>query len=140
MKRLLAALAALLLSAVPVSAASSISIDQPGPYAKGDVVTLTVTVGKLKGYEFPVVLIRCRSASGDVLWTYFRRWDGGGAPGESGPEPVLLGGDPENTSIVWNSVGGDATCTVQLWAYGGPSHPSSEHLIASAPDIFVSGA
>lgn len=139
MRRLLAALAALFVFAAPVRGASSISIDQPGPYAKGDVVTLSVSVGKLKGYEFPVVLIRCRSVSGDVLWTYFRRWDGGGEPAESGPEPVLLGGDPNNTSIVWNSVGGDATCTVELWAYGGPSHPNSEHLIASAPDIHVSG-
>ena len=61
MKRLLAALAALLMAAVPVKAATqpSISIDQPGPYHVGDIITLTVETGKLKGYEFPVVLIRC---------------------------------------------------------------------------------
>lgn len=139
MKRLLAVLAVLFLSAMPVQAAASIAVNEPGPYAKGDVITMTVVVPKLKGYEYPVVLIKCRNAAGDVLWTYFRRWDGGGEPSESGPEPVLLGGDPDNTSIVWNSVGGDATCTIELWAYGGLAHPHSEHLLASALDIFVTG-
>ena len=137
MKRLLAALAALLMAAIPVKAAASISINEPGPYAAFETVTLDVTAGKLRGYEYPVVIIRCHSAAtGDIVWTYFRRWDGGGIPNESGPEPVVLGGDPNNTSIVWNSVGGDADCTVLLYAYGGLSHPNPR-LIATGPTIHV---
>lgn len=138
MRRLLAALAALLLSAMPVKAAASISVNEPGPYAKGDTITLTVVPGKLKGYEYPVVILRCRSvATNEVVWTHFQRWDDGGVDPPNGPSPILLGGDPSNTSIVWNLVGGDATCTIELWAYGGLSHPASEHVIATAPSIFV---
>jgi len=138
MRALLAAALLLVAFALPVKAAASISINEPGPYTKGDVITLTVDPGKLKGYEYPVVIIRCRNAAGDLLWTYFRRWDDGGLPNESGPEPVLLGGEPANTSIVWNSVGGDGHCTVQLYAYGGLAHPNPR-IIANAPDIDVAG-
>ena len=135
MKRLLAALAALLLSAMPVRAAGSISVDQPPPYHHFDTITLTVVVPKLKGFEYPVVLIRCSNAT-EVVWTYFRRWDTDGPPDESGPEPVVLGGDPSNTSIRWNAVGGPADCTVELYAYRG-LHPGGPVLLASAPDIHV---
>ena len=140
MKRLLAALAALLLSAMPVKATASIAVNEPGPYAKGDTITLAVSPGKLKGYQYPVVILRCDSVTtGENVWTYFRRWEEVDDSGfdETGPEPVLLGGDPSNTSIAWNSVGGDATCSVELYAYGGLSHPNPV-LLAAAPSILVS--
>ena len=136
MKRLLAALVALFVFAAPVSAAGSISVNEPGPYHHFDTVTLTVVVPKLKGYQYPVVLIRCSNDS-EVLWTYFRRWDDKGyPPEESGPEPVVLGGDPGNASIRWNAVGGAADCTIELYAYGGLNHPNPR-LLTSAPDIHV---
>ena len=135
MRALLAALAALLFSVMPVKAAASIAVNEPGPYAAFDTITLTVDPGKLKGYEYPVVIIRCYGSSG-LVWTYFRRWDDGGLSAESGPEPVVLGGDPNNTSIVWNSVGGDADCTVFLYAYGGLAHPNPR-LLATGPTIHV---
>lgn len=137
MKRYLLAILAILGLASPVRAAASISVDQSGPYAAFDTITLTTVIPKLKGYEFPIVLIICRSsATGERVWTYFQRWEETGDPVD-GPEPVVLGGDPNNTSIVWNSVGGDADCTIELWAYGGLSHPNSEHVLASAPPIHV---
>lgn len=138
MRALLAAGLLLAAVAVPIRAAASISINEPGPYAAFDTVTLTVDTGKLKGYEYPVVIIRCYStATGDIVWTYFHRWDDGGLSG--GPEPVVLSDDPNNTSIVWNSIGGDADCTVLLYAYGGLAHPNPR-LVATGPTIHVARA
>lgn len=133
---LLLAAFALPVVAKPIDMAS-ISINESGPYAVGDVITLTVDTGQLKGYEYPVVIIRCYStATNDLVWTYFARWDGLGQDPDSGPTPVLLGGDPNNTSILWNSVGGDADCTLYLYAYHG-LHPGPAVLLATGPTIHV---
>ena len=120
MKRLLAALAALLLSAMPVKAAASISINEPGPYHFLDVVTFSVEVPKLKGYEYPMVLVRCYQASTEV-WASLR------AP----EDPVRLGNAVSNS---W--ISGDADCTVELWAYRG-LHPGGPTFLAAAPDIHI---
>jgi len=129
MKRSLAGLALALLVALPVAAAApSISVDQPGPYHWGDTVTLTVEVPKLKGYEYPVVIIDCRPAPSEG-WYYWRRWDDKGInfPILTGPEPVLLGGGQS-----WPA----ADCAVQLWAYRG-LHSGGPDLLASGPAIHV---
>lgn len=135
MKRLLAALAAVLLfagsvSAAPQPASGSIVINEPGPYQVGQSVTLTVSWSKLKGYEYPVVLLWCGYRTepgfeGVKNWVYFRRWDDKGYdyPRSSGPEPVVL-----------TTAG---TCTFELWAYAG-FHPGvNEHVIAVGPTIEV---
>ena len=131
MRRFLLAAAAALLIASPVAAAPapSIAIDQPGPYAVGDVVTLTVVPGKLKGYEYPVVLEWCGylpPPNATVKnWVYFRRWDTKGYdyPRSTGPQPVTL-----------TTAG---TCTFELWAYVGLNAGHVEHPIAIGPTIVV---
>ena len=127
MKRLLAALAALLLSAMPVKAASgSITINEPGPYQAWGTVTLSVAWSRLKGNEYPVVLYWCGytdlGAGGIVKnWFYFRRWDVDPGNPEAGPQPVPLPAEAH------------PQCTFELWAYGG----KLEHVIAVGPTIEV---
>jgi hypothetical protein len=126
----LALLGTLLMAAKPVSAAApSISVNEPGPYHWGDIVTLTVEVPKLKGYEYPVVLLFCDFGSGSEWTGYFRRWDdkGYGYPTLSGPEPVTLNGGPS---------AGPADCTFQLWAYTGLG-PHTEHKLAESAVVHV---
>jgi hypothetical protein len=134
----LALLGILLMAAKPVFAtAPSISVDQSGPYHWGDTITVTVEVPKLKGYQYPVVLMRCENATGDFMWSYFRRWDGQGfPPAEIGPRPIILGEPVNSDQPPWTMADGNADCTVELWAYGGLSHPNPVFL-AAAPDIHV---
>jgi hypothetical protein len=129
-RSLLAAIAAALLIAPNVVAASaSISVNEAGPYAVGQYVTLTVVPGKLKGYEYPVVLEWCGylPPPNETVknWIYFRRWDTKGYdyPRSTGPEPVLL-----------TTVG---TCTFELWAYVGLNAGHVEHVVAVGPTITV---
>jgi len=118
-------------SAAPPSATGSISVNEPGPYAVGDVVTLTVEWDKLKGYEYPVVLEWCGYLTdpgyeGVRNYVYFRRWDDKGYdyPRSTGPEPVLL------------TTAGD--CTFELWAYAGLKGPDgAEHPIAIGPTLHI---
>lgn len=130
MRRLLAVLAALFLSAAPVAAAptapsGSIVINEPGPYHAFGTVTLTVTWSKLKGYEYPVVLYWCGlTPSGNKQWFYFRRWDVEPGNPEAGPQPVPLPAE------AWPQ------CTFELWAYNG-AHHAIEHVIAVGPTIEV---
>lgn len=120
--------------AAPAKAAASISVDQPGPYHVGDVITLTVEPGKLKGYEFPVVNIWCgyRSETGfeDVKnYVYYRRWDTNEPDplDEYGPQPITI-------TSAWTV----APCTVELWAYGGLKGPDGgDHLIAATAAFSV---
>ena len=127
MRRLIAslALAFLVVGAAPPPA--SISVDQPGPYSVGDVITLTVEPGKLKGYEYPVVLEWCGYLADGVTrnWVYFRRWDDKGYdyPRSTGPEPVTL------------TTAGD--CTFELWAYVGLNPGHVEHPIAIGPTLHI---
>lgn len=130
MKRLLAALAALIVLASPVSAApqsstGSITINEPPPYHAFGTVTLTVTWSKLKGYEYPVVLYWCgHLPDGGKQWFYFRRWDVEPGNPEAGPQPVPLPAE------AWPE------CTFELWAYNG-THPAIEHVISVGPTIEV---
>ena len=121
MKRLLAALAALLLAAMPVkAAAASISINEPGPYHFLDTVSFTVEVPKLKGYEYPMALVRCYQGTTEV-WASLQSPD----------KAVQLGNAISNS---W--ISGDAECTVELWAYRG-LHSGGPTFLAAAPEIHV---
>lgn len=127
MRALLAAGLLLAAFVMPIRAAASISINEPAPYHVGDVITLTVDTGKLKGYEFPVVLIRCgtiETTSGTLPnWVYYQRWDNVGIPGyPTGPQPITLTSD----YIV-------APCSLELWAYVGFNGGHVEHVIATYP-------
>ena len=134
MRRVVAGLALALVLAAPVSAAGSIAVNEAAPYSVGEYVTLTVDVPKLKGYEYPVVLIWCGYLTepgyeGVKNWVYFRRWDTKGYdyPRSTGPEAILL----------MNAMTG-APCVFELWAYGGLKGPAaSEHVLAVGPTITV---
>ena len=130
MRRLIAGLALALLVVGAAPPPASISVDQPGPYSVGDIVTLTVEPGKLKGYEYPVVLEWCGYLTepgyeGVKNWVYFRRWDDKGYdyPRSTGPEPVTL------------TTAGD--CTFELWAYVGLNPGHVEHPIAIGPTLHI---
>jgi hypothetical protein len=74
----------------------------------GSGVTFTTVVGALGGSEYPMVYVECRSdADGSVVYGQLDH-----------PEVIfVLGGG----SSPWFEVGGGATCTGQLLAYGGRS-------------------
>lgn len=121
--RILLVAALLLMGAAPPPA--SISINEPGPYHAFGTVTLNVEPGKLKGYEYPVVLYWCgHLPDGGKQWFYFRRWDVDPGNPEAGPQPVPLPAEP------WPQ------CTFELWAYNG-THHALEHVIAVGPTIEV---
>ena len=127
MRALLAAGLLLAAFAMPIRAAASISINEPGPYHVDDVITLSVDTGKLKGYEFPVVLIRCGTveAAGQTYpnWVYYQRWDDVTIPGyPTGPQPITLTAD---FTV--------APCSLELWAYVGLHRGAVDHAIATYP-------
>ena len=130
MKKLLSGILLVLLITSPVMAAApaSLTINEAGPYTVGQSIHLTVNPGKLKGYEYPVVLEWCGMLPPPNQtvknWVYFRRWDTKGYdyPRSTGPEPVVL-----------TTAG---TCTFELWAYAGLS-PHLEHVIVAGPTIVI---
>lgn len=114
MKRVLAALAALLMAAMPVRAASAIALDPSSDLHFNGFARFDVVVNdKLKGYEYPMVYVSC-SQAGDVVYGQLDY--------------------PDATFIFTNggewvaNGGGPADCTARLWAYGGVQHSTPRAL------------
>jgi hypothetical protein len=111
MKKTLVIMVAVLLLAASAAAGKaaptgSIQINQPGPYAFQDVVTFTTSASGLKGTQYPMVYVECRSVVDDeVLYGQLDH------PNVS----FVLGGG----SSPWWQDRDDTHCTATLYAYGG---------------------
>ncbi len=80
--------------------------NEAGPYAFGDSVTFTTTSSNLKGNQYPLVYVECRSVvDGSLLYGQLDL-----------PETVfVLGGG----SSPWWDQRDDVNCLAHLYAYGG---------------------
>ena len=111
MRRLLVgALVALVLvaaaSAAPPVPSGSIVLNEAGPFAFGDTVTFTTAATGLRGNQYPLVYVECRSVvDGEVLYGQLDLPETG----------FLLGGG----SSPWWLDRDDVTCLAHLYAYGG---------------------
>lgn len=112
MKRLIPAVAIFLLlaSTAVAHAAASGTISGPneaGPYAINDTVTFTWSASGLKGTQYPMIYLECRSVvDGTVLYGQLDHPD----------TAFVLGGG----SSPWRTTehaGEDATCVAYLYAY-----------------------
>jgi len=104
----------------PEPVTASIVLNEPGPFAIGDTVTFTTTVPKLKGNEYPMILLKA-TVDGEVVYGQLDHPD----------TAFLLGGgsspwiDPSNPHYRQ-----PATCVAELWSYGGNR---GEYRLASTP-------
>lgn len=87
--------------------ASTFKFDQQGQQVSlGDSVTFAVVAVGLKGGEYPMVYVECRSeVDGSVTYGQLDHPD----------VSFVLGGG----SSRWRSEGGSAACTAHLYSYGG---------------------
>ena len=93
--------------AAPTPASGTISgPNESGPYAFGDEITFSVSASGLKGNQYPLVYVACRSVVDDEL-LYGQL---------AGPdETFVLGGG----SSEWHDDRDDANCTADVRVYGG---------------------
>ena len=94
-------------AAAPEPASGTISgPNESAPYAFGDSVTFTVTTADLKGNQYPLVYVACRSVVDDELLY--------GQLAHPFETFVLGGGSSE-----WHTDRDDANCTADVRVYGG---------------------
>lgn len=105
------AIAALVISSLlffgakPAESESTLTLDTLTPRFQ-EVVEFSYTTEKLKGYEYPMVLVSC-SQGADLV---YRQLDYPDSP------QLILG----SGSSLWVTLGGgDAECNASLWAYPG---------------------
>lgn len=83
----------------------TLALDTPAPYAFGDEVTFTVTTQNLKGNQYPMVYVACRSVvDNELLYGQLAH------PYET----FILGGG----SSEWHADRDDANCTADVRVYG----------------------
>lgn len=90
-------------AAKPVVEPAAIGLNETGPFAIGDPVTFTTSTGRLAGYEYPLVYLDCRQ---DGVTVYGQL---------DFPDTIFILGAG---SSPWLALGGPATCTGYLYAYG----------------------
>ena len=107
---------------------ASISLDQAGQaLAFGDSVTFTTSVAGLKGTEYPLVHVECRSdRDGSVLYGQL----------DHPTATFVLGGG----SSRWWSVREDAHCLAHLYSYGGKEQGNDVIVELTAPYAFDASA
>jgi hypothetical protein len=96
-----------LAEAAPPVAAGTITLNETGPFTIDDVVTFTTTTDNIKGSQWPMVYVECRSTiDNTVLYGQLDHPDVG----------FLLGGG----SSPWrepDNAGEDAVCVAGLYTY-----------------------
>ena len=112
--------------AAPKEPSGSLELLTPAPYAFADELSFSAEVSNLRGNQYPLVYVECRSVVDDeVLYGQLASAD----------ETFLLGGGSSPWHLPENA-GEDANCVASLRVYGGKDSGS---VILDSLGFFASG-